>query len=154
MWTRPTKSGYAIARPSPIQTGASLYASNGSRSQSRDRSAGAQPVVTTTRLPLRPTTRLALYHEARDLALAAQHIDDGASGSRERRPALDALMADARGREVDPVVVTKLDRLARSVRDLCNLTADLEALGVDLVVIDQGIDTSTPLVRPSFKHWR
>ncbi len=44
----------------------------------------------------------------------------------------------------------KLDRLARSVRHLTTLAAELEALGVDLVVVDQSIDTSTPSGRLLF----
>ncbi len=44
-------------------------------------------------------------------------------------------MAAVQRREVDAVAVTKLDRLARSVRHLTNLAAELEALGVDLVVL-------------------
>lgn len=60
------------------------------------------------------------------------------------RPALDALLADVRARKVDAVAVVKLDRLARSVRHLLTLAADFEALGVELVAADQGIDTSTP----------
>ncbi len=47
------------------------------------------------------------------------------------------------------VAVTKLDRLARSVRHLTTMAA-VEALGVDLVVVDQGIDTSTPAGRLMF----
>ena len=44
----------------------------------------------------------------------------------------------------------KLDRLARSVRHLTALAAELEALGVDLVVLDQAIDTSVPTGRLLF----
>jgi len=44
----------------------------------------------------------------------------------------------------------KLDRLARSTRHLVTLAAELEALGVDLVVLDQAIDTSTPSGRLLF----
>lgn len=47
-------------------------------------------------------------------------------------------------REGDQFVVTRLDRLARSVRDLADLTQQMEAKQVDLVVLDQAIDTSTP----------
>ena len=39
----------------------------------------------------------------------------------------------------------KLDRLARSVRHLTTVAGELEALGVDLVVLDQAIDTTTPV---------
>ena len=52
--------------------------------------------------------------------------------------------AKAKLRAFDAIVITKLDRLARSTRHLTQLAGELEALGVDLVVIDQGIDTSTP----------
>ncbi|MCB1527338.1 MAG: recombinase family protein [Hyphomicrobiaceae bacterium] len=47
-------------------------------------------------------------------------------------------------REGDQFLVTRLDRLARSVRDLADLTKQLETKKVDLVVLDQHIDTSTP----------
>jgi DNA invertase Pin-like site-specific DNA recombinase len=45
---------------------------------------------------------------------------------------------------------TKLDRLARSTRHLVGLAAELEALGIDLVVTDQAIDTTTPAGRLLF----
>ena len=48
------------------------------------------------------------------------------------------------------VACIKLDRLARSTRHLVTLAADLEALGVDLVVLDQSIDTTTPSGRLLF----
>ena len=59
-------------------------------------------------------------------------------------------LAAARRREVDAVVVVKLDRLARSVRHLTALAAELDALGVDLVVLDQAIDTGMPAGRLLF----
>jgi len=67
---------------------------------------------------------------------------DKASGKLTRRPGLDnALMIARRG---DQIVVTKLDRLGRSLEHLIELSMDLQDRGVDLVVLDQGIDTSTP----------
>ena len=48
------------------------------------------------------------------------------------------------------VACIKLDRLARSTRHLVTLSGDLEALGVDLVVLDQSIDTTTPSGRLLF----
>jgi DNA invertase Pin-like site-specific DNA recombinase len=72
------------------------------------------------------------------------------SGAREHRSGLDALLAAARTRKVDVVAVVKLDRLARSTRHLVTLVAELEALGVDLVVLDQNIDTTTPAGRLLF----
>ena len=47
-------------------------------------------------------------------------------------------------REGDQLVITRLDRLARSVMDLSQITHDLQQRNIDLVVIDQQIDTSTP----------
>ncbi len=47
-------------------------------------------------------------------------------------------------REGDSLVVTKLDRLARSVPNLVDITRELEAKGASLVVLDMTMDTSTP----------
>ena len=48
-------------------------------------------------------------------------------------------------RKGDVVHVTKLDRLGRSMSDLKSILSDLEKRGVDLKVLDQPIDTTTPL---------
>ena len=74
---------------------------------------------------------------------------DRASGKLARRPELDKALLVAR--EGDQLVVTKLDRLGRSLEHLIVLANDLQARGVDLVVIDQGIDTSTPVGRMFFQ---
>src|SRR5713101_7757992 len=81
---------------------------------------------------------------------AIEFTDQGVSGAREKRPALDALLAAARARTVDVVACVKLDRLARSVSHLVALVRELEVLGVDLVVLDQAIDTTTPAGRLLF----
>ncbi len=81
---------------------------------------------------------------------AVEFIDEGHSGRGDRRPGLDALLAAVRRRDVDAVVITKLDRLLRSTRHLTALAAELEALGVDLVVLDQEINTATPAGRLLF----
>jgi len=93
---------------------------------------------------------LRAYAEARGLEIAAEHVDHGVSGAKDRRPALDKLLADARRRRFDVLACTKLDRLARSVHHLTTIARELEALGVDLVVLDQAIDTSTPAGRLLF----
>ena len=74
---------------------------------------------------------------------------DRASGKLARRPELDKALLVAR--EGDQLVVTKLDRLGRSLENLILLSNDLQARGVDLVVIDQGIDTSTSVGRMFFQ---
>lgn len=87
---------------------------------------------------------LRTYAAARGLEIAGEYVDHGVSGAKTRRPALDRLVADARRRRFDAVACVKLDRLARSVHHLTSMGQELAALGVDLIVLDQAIDTSTP----------
>lgn len=68
--------------------------------------------------------------------------DTGVSGKLASRPELDACLAYLRPRDV--LVVTKLDRLGRSVRNLCELVEKLGQMQVDLVALQQGIDTTSP----------
>jgi len=79
-----------------------------------------------------------------------EFVDEGQSGAKERRPALDAMLAAARARKVDVVACVKLDRLARSVHNLVAMAREFETLGVDTVVLDQAIDTTTPSGRLLF----
>ncbi len=70
--------------------------------------------------------------------------DNGVSGTKDSRPALDSMMADARRRRFNMIAVFALDRLGRSTQHLVNLSADLQSLGIDLYSHRQSIDTSTP----------
>ncbi len=94
--------------------------------------------------------QLRRYAHDRGLEIVEEFVDEAVSGAKDRRPALDRVMADARRRRFDALACTKLDRLARSVRHLTAMGAELEALGVDLIVVDQAIDTSTPSGRLLF----
>ena len=58
------------------------------------------------------------YCRRRGWEILTEYVDNGHSGARESRPALDRLMADARKRLVDAVVVYRYDRFARSLRQL------------------------------------
>jgi len=107
-------------------------------------------VSTTEQTPEPQLYALREYARARGLEIADEYVDHGISGSRARRPALDRMMADARRRRIDAVAVVKLDRLGRSLVHLLNLTGELEALGVDLISLDDGLDTSTPAGRLFF----
>lgn len=75
-------------------------------------------------------------------------IDKGVSGKLARRPQWDRLLDQVR--EGDTLVTVRLDRIGRSIRNLLEVTALLEERGVDLVVLDQSIDTSTPAGRLTF----
>ena len=60
------------------------------------------------------------------------------NSSKAKRPALDQLLKDAHRGRFDAVAIWRLDRLARSVHHLVTVVRDLESLGVDLIVLDQG----------------
>src|SRR5919108_3011244 len=66
-----------------------------------------------------------------------EYIDQGQSGAKAARPGLDAMLDAVHRRQIDVVVLTKLDRLGRSVKHLCEVAEDLSAAGVRLVVLDQ-----------------
>jgi DNA invertase Pin-like site-specific DNA recombinase len=75
-------------------------------------------------------------------------VDKASGTSREGRPKLEEAIRFARSGDV--LLVTRLDRLARSVVDLHSISKELEAKGVDLIVTEQSIDTTTPTGRLMF----
>jgi DNA invertase Pin-like site-specific DNA recombinase len=87
---------------------------------------------------------LRAYAGRRGWVVAGEYVDEGVSGARERRPALDRLWVDCRKRSVDAVVVYRYDRFARSLRQLVNALEEFRALGIEFVSLHEGVDTSTP----------
>jgi len=83
------------------------------------------------------------YVEARGWT-AVEYVDRGISGSKENRPALDALLRDAKRRKFDVLVCWRLDRLGRNLKHLITLLDNLQALGVAFVSLSEGIDATTP----------
>ena len=79
-----------------------------------------------------------------------QLYSDRASGAKEKRPGLNALMADARRGLFDVVVVWRFDRFARSVKQLVLALEEFRALGIDFVSHQEALDTSTPMGRAMF----
>jgi len=79
--------------------------------------------------------------------------DNGVSGakSREHREAFDRLCKDATRREFDVVMSWSVDRLGRSLQDLIGFLGELHAVGVDLYLHQQGIDTTTPAGKAMFQ---
>src|SRR5206468_9767355 len=75
---------------------------------------------------------------------SVEHVDRGVSGAKDRRPALDRLLVDARRRRLDVLVVWRLDRLGRNLRHLITLLEELQALGIAFVSLGEGIDATTP----------
>jgi DNA invertase Pin-like site-specific DNA recombinase len=77
--------------------------------------------------------------------------DKGQSGAKNERPALNSMLSDLRKRKFDVIVVWKLDRLARSLRQLLTIGEECRSLGVDLVSLRQNIDTTLPAGRLTFQ---
>jgi DNA invertase Pin-like site-specific DNA recombinase len=77
--------------------------------------------------------------------------DKGESGAKDNRPALNSMLNDLRRRKIDVVVVWKLDRLARSLKQLLTIGEECRSLGVDLVSLRQNIDTTLPAGRLTFQ---
>ena len=75
---------------------------------------------------------------------------DRASGAKERRPGLEALMADARSGAFDVVVVGRFDRFARSVKQLVMALEEFRRLGIDFISHQEALDTSTPMGKAMF----
>ena len=73
-----------------------------------------------------------------------EEFTDTMTGSKESRPALNRLLADARRRKFDVVLVYRYDRFARSLRQLVNALGEFDALGIHFVSLHEGVDTSTP----------
>ena len=73
-----------------------------------------------------------------------EFVDRGVSGSRDRRPALDAVLTALKRRQFDVLVCWRLDRLGRSLKHLVTLLDELQALGVAFVSLQEGIDATTP----------
>jgi len=90
------------------------------------------------------TRELRQFAEARGWEIAGEYLDEGISGTKDSRPQLNQLMADAHKRKFDCVVVWKFDRFARSVSHLLRALETFNALGVGFVSLSESLDTSTP----------
>src|SRR5262249_40187663 len=79
--------------------------------------------------------------------------DHGISGAkgRDKRPAFDRLHRDAARRQFDLVMAWSVDRLGRSLQDLVAFLSELHALGIDLFLHQQGLDTTTPAGKAMFQ---
>ena len=101
-----------------------------------------QSVVTQVDSLVRHTDDLGFTIPARQM-----YADTGVSGRVDSRPEFDRLRETIRSRGVDVVLVTKLDRIARSVRTALQFFGEAEAVGIRIIVTEQAIDTATPAGR-------
>jgi DNA invertase Pin-like site-specific DNA recombinase len=94
--------------------------------------------------PAMQTRELHEYCLRRGWKSAGEYVDEGISGTKDNRPELNKLMADAHRRRFDAVVVWRFDRFARSVSHLLRALETFKALGIEFVSLSEQVDTSTP----------
>lgn len=100
-------------------------------------------VSTLDQEPENQLLELRRYVEARGWT-GTEFVDRGVSGAKDKRPALDALLRDAKRRRFDVVICWRLDRLGRNLRHLVTMLEDLQHVGVAFVSLGEGIDCTTP----------
>ena len=83
----------------------------------------------------------------RGFEVSREYCDRGVSGSKSRRPGLDAMMADARRGEFSVLMVAAFDRIARSTKNFLEIVDELHELGIEFISAREAIDTSGPMGR-------
>src|ERR1039458_1868267 len=83
----------------------------------------------------------------RGFEIVREYCDRGVSGSKARRPGLDAMMADARRGEFSVLMVAAFDRIARSTKNFLEIVDELHELGIEFISAREAIDTSGPMGR-------
>jgi DNA invertase Pin-like site-specific DNA recombinase len=135
--------------------------SNGESLEASDSFRG-QPMRTVAIYARVSTDHQATENQERELREIAERMgwqivelyrDEGVSGakSREHRPGFDALCKDAARRRFGMVMAWSVDRLGRSLQDLVGFLSELHALGIDLFLHQQGLDTTTPAGKAMFQ---
>lgn len=88
--------------------------------------------------PENQLAKLRRYVKEKNWAADDEHVYvDRASGADKNRPELDRMLRDARAHRFSIIIVTKVDRLARSARNLLNIMGDMENHGVQICCLDQ-----------------
>ncbi len=85
------------------------------------------------------------YVRERGWDIFKEYVDEGISGTKDSRPALNELMNDAKKRRFGVVLVWRFDRFARSTKHLILALEEFKNLGIDFVSYQENIDTSSPL---------
>ena len=101
--------------------------------------------------PKMQLSELREYATRRGLSIYQEYVDQGVSGSKESRPALNRLMSDAQRCRFDAVLVWEIDRFGRSLKHLVNSLADLSACGIAFISLRDNLDLSTPSGRLMFQ---
>ena len=73
-----------------------------------------------------------------------EYIDHGFTGANTNRPAFNIMMDEAKKRKLNILLIWKLDRLSRSMKDLINTLDELGHYGINFISYDNNLDTTTP----------
>jgi DNA invertase Pin-like site-specific DNA recombinase len=85
------------------------------------------------------------YAERNRYEIFKVYMDNGVSGMRDSRPAFDEMLKDMRLMRFNCIIVTKLDRIGRSLQHILSLFNELTAKGVHFIATSQNIDTSSSI---------
>lgn len=94
--------------------------------------------------PAMQTRELREYCERRGWEVFDLYVDNGVSGRKDSRPALNRLMADAHARRFDVICCWRFDRFSRSVSHLCRALETFNSLDIQFVSLCEQVDTNTP----------
>jgi DNA invertase Pin-like site-specific DNA recombinase len=83
----------------------------------------------------------------RGYQIVHEYEDRGISGSKARRPGLDAMMTAARRKEFSVLLVAAFDRIARSTKNFLEIVDELHDIGIEFISAREAIDTSGPMGR-------
>jgi DNA invertase Pin-like site-specific DNA recombinase len=83
----------------------------------------------------------------RGFEIVAEYQDVGISGTKAKRPGLDALLRDARQGKVSLVAVAAFDRIARSTKHFLEVIEEFDSLGIEFISAREAVDTSGPMGR-------
>ena len=89
--------------------------------------------------------KIELYCEMNDMQLVGVEVDEGISAKNLNRPAVKRVLDMARRREVDCIVIYKLDRMFRNTVDALNTSQMLDRQGIGFISISESIDTKSAI---------
>jgi len=90
------------------------------------------------------------YCDQRGFEVYKEYSDQGVSGTKDKRPGLDELIADAKKKKFDAVLCWRFDRFARSTKHLITALEEFRHLGIDFISYQENVDTSSPLGKAMF----
>src|SRR5882762_3356378 len=93
-------------------------------------------------MQLRDLSKLAA---SRDFEVVKEYCDEGQSGAKSSRPALDKMLADAKAGKFEVILIWRLDRLGRSLANLIRLLEDFKSWNVALISFSESLDFTTSM---------